>query len=172
VPLPARHLFPLRLSSDSFLGMTRGNTVGCGDSVILLFLSGLNKKLSVSVTPAMQLGCTLWPLTSLFDCSIRNAQLLFKSGTSSLLSNNLNMKQNMARTLLHHARRDIKPFNTWPCPSRSSVIFCDWTPAPILSAVKVNQDSFLIDRIESWQMKAQPFWSGLALVTSCKSARN
>jgi hypothetical protein len=59
------------------------------------------------------------------------------------------MKQNMARTLLHHARRDIKPFNTWPYPSRSSVIFCDWTPAPILSAVKVNQDSFLIDRIKS-----------------------
>jgi hypothetical protein len=52
----------------------------------------------------------------------------------------------MASTLLDHARRGIE---TIQYMTISGAILCDWTLAPILSAAKVNQDSFLIDRTKS-----------------------
>jgi hypothetical protein len=157
---PARHLFHLRLALTALWGWLK-RTQSAPETQLYYFCILSEQGARCESEPAVQVGCTLWPLASVFDCSFGDARLLLYSGTSSSLSNKSNMKQNMARTRLHHASRDIEPFNIWPYPSRSGAIPCDWTPAPILSAAKVNQDSSLIDRIKSWQKNAQPFWIGL-----------
>lgn len=76
VPLSA-HLFLLRLPSGSSAGLTKENTVGWRLSHTTFLRSEQEAILSVTVTPAMQLGHTLWPLTLLIDCLLRDAQLLF-----------------------------------------------------------------------------------------------
>lgn len=73
---PSSASLPFVTWPNSSVGLTKENAVGFGDSVILLFLFGFNKKLSVAVTPVMQLGRMLWPFASVFNCSFSDAQLL------------------------------------------------------------------------------------------------